>query len=172
MERASFGREDLSETVFDELHRLATAHMQREAPGHTLQPTALVNEAFLKLGQSRVWNNREHYLATAATAMRRILINHAHTRRSEKRGGGARRVTLFEAESPFAEQCEDLIALDSALEKLQRLDPTKSRIVELRFFGGLEVAETADVLGISTRTVERGWRFAKAWIGKEITGGR
>ncbi len=156
--------------VYEDLRELADRQLRRERQDHTLQATALVHEAYLRLVDQDAQNyeNRAHFLALAATAMRRILVNHAIARRAEKRGGGAERVTLFEAASVFEERAEDLVALDEALDRLAAVDPQNSRIVELRFFAGLSADETAECLSLSLRTVERGWRFAKAWLRKEI----
>jgi RNA polymerase sigma-70 factor (ECF subfamily) len=149
-----------------ELRTIAAAHLARERRGHTLQPTALVNEAYLKLVDQREqgWEGRRHFLAIASTAMRRVLLEHARGRVADKRGGGAQRVELFEVESAFEEEPEALVALDDALLQLAKIDPENARIVELRFFGGLSVEEVAAILGVSTRTVERGWRAARAWL--------
>jgi RNA polymerase sigma factor (TIGR02999 family) len=156
--------------VYADLRELAGRHLRRERPDHTLQPTALVHEAYLRLvdQDERTFENRAHFLAIAATAMRRILVNHAVARRAEKRGGGAEKVTLFEAASVFEERAEDLVALDEALDRFAAIDPAKCRIVELRFFAGLSADETAACLSMPLRSVERGWRFAKAWLRKEI----
>ncbi len=156
--------------VYAELRGLAQRELGRERAGHTLQPTALVHEAYLRLVKRSDpdWKDRRHFFAVAATAMRRVLVNHAVARRAEKRGGGNERVTLFEAASVFEERAEDLLALDEALRRLSEMDPDKGRIVELRFFAGLDVAETAAAMQVSASTVERGWRFAKAWLRKEI----
>ncbi len=158
--------------VYEELRTLAERSLRRESPGHTLQATALVNEAWLRLVDQREqnWENRSHFLAIAATAMRRILVNHARDRRALKRGGDRQRETLFEAAALFEERADDLLALDEALDKLARVDDTKRQIVELRFFAGLSAEETARVLDVSTRTVERGWRLAKAWLRREVAG--
>jgi RNA polymerase sigma factor (TIGR02999 family) len=163
-------QEKLFTLVYAELRRLARGQLQHERKDHTLQPTALAHEAYLRLvdqdGSS--WENRAQFIALAATAMRRILINYAKRRHAEKRGGRRRRVTLFEAASAFEERAEDLLALDESLRRLALFDPEKARIVELRFFGGLSVEETAELVGVSPRTVERGWRLAKAWLRKEM----
>lgn len=158
--------------LYDELRSLAKSYLGRERGGHTLEPTALVHEAFLKLvgERERNWRNRSHFFALAAQAMRRVLMNHAEKKKSAKRGGGARRVTLFEAASLFEEDAADLLALDEALRRLAAFDEAKSRLVELRFFGGLTTEETASVLGVSARTVERDWRLARAWLRKEVEG--
>ncbi len=156
----------LVEAVQGELRGLAERHLRRERADHTLQPTALVNEAYLRLVDQRAqdWESKQHFLAIASTAMRRVLLEHARARMAEKRGGGAERVTLFEVPSALEERPEILVALDAALEQFARIDPQNARVVELRWFGGLDVEQTAAVLGVSTRTVERGWRAASAWL--------
>jgi len=156
--------------VYDELHRQAAGLFRHESAGHTLQPTALVNEAYLRLvGQKDVqWQNRAQFFAIAAQMMRRILISHARSRQAEKRGGGTPRVTLDE-EAAFAPQRDvNLIALDEALHRLAEIDAEKCRMVELRFFGGLSVEETAEVMGVSRRTIDRQWQTAKAWLHREM----
>lgn len=166
--------------VYDQLHRVAAARFQRERGNHTLQPTALVHEAYLRLvDQRRVrWQNRAHFIGVAAQLMRRILIDHARGHRAAKRGGAPGRFTLanideLPAVQRPAEPCEiDVLALDEALARLTALDAQQGRIVELRFFGGLTVEETAEVLGISPTTVKREWRLAKAWLHREIDGER
>src|SRR5947209_10527350 len=152
--------------VYAELRRLAEVYLRRERPGHTLQPTALVHEAHLRLvDQTQVrWQNRAHFLGVAAQMMRRILVDHARGQRAEKRGGEIQKLSLDENIDVSGERAADLVALDEALERLAELDPQKSRIVELRFFGGLSVEETAEVLGVSAPTVKRQWRMAKAWL--------
>jgi len=161
----------LLELVYDDLHRLAAKYMQQENQGHTLQTTALVNEAYLKLiDQTRVdWRGRSHFFAVGAQAMRRILVNHAKAKKRLKRGGQGRRVPLDEPLAVSAERDEDVLALDEALEKLAELDPRQAKIVELRFFGGLNVEETAEVLGVSKRTVEREWTACRAWLRRELS---
>lgn len=156
--------------VYDELRRLAQIYLSRERLDHTLQPTALVHEAYLRLvDQSRVeWQNRAHFLGIAAQIMRRILIDHARMHTSEKRGGHKSRLSLDEASIMPEERAADLVALDDALKGLAATDARKSRVVELRFFGGLSVKETAAVLGVHTATVERDWVVAKAWLYREI----
>ncbi|MGH9900835.1 MAG: sigma-70 family RNA polymerase sigma factor [Pyrinomonadaceae bacterium] len=152
--------------VYDELRRLAGYYMSRERPGHTLQPTALVNEAYLRLiDQRRVdWKNRAQFFGVAAEMMRRILVNHARDRVAAKRGGGAERVSLSVAVNSFERPDMDLIALNDALDRLAEIDPAQSRIVELKFFGGLTIEEIAEVVGVSHATVERHWKFARAWL--------
>jgi RNA polymerase sigma factor (TIGR02999 family) len=174
---AAASAEELLPQVYDELRRLAAAYMRQERPAHTLQPTALVHEAYLKLvDQRRVsWRGRTHFLAVGAKAMRRLLIDHARGRARSKRGGGLQRVTLNEAVSPDASrdlEPEQLLSLHRAIEKLAELDPRQARIVELRSFGGMTMAEVAVVLGVSKRTVEEHWKHARAWLRSELaTGG-
>jgi RNA polymerase sigma factor (TIGR02999 family) len=160
----------LTPLVYDELHRLAAAHMRREQAGHTLQTTALVNEAYIKLVDSnRVrWQNRAHFFAMAAQLMRRILVDFARKRRYQKRGGDWRQVTLAEGLGVSTNLDSDLVALDDALQELGKLDPRKARVVELRFFAGLSLDETAEALQVSTDTVGRDWRAAKAWLMREL----
>ena len=149
-----------------ELHRLAHHYMRKENAGHTLQTTALVNEAYLKLiDQKHVhWKNRAHFFALSAQLMRRILVDHARSRQYAKRGGGAQRISFDEALVVSSERGADLVALDEALSKLSSIDPRKGKVVELRFFGGLSVEETAEALDISAVTVMREWSMAKAWL--------
>jgi RNA polymerase sigma-70 factor, ECF subfamily len=158
--------------VYDELHRLAHHYMSGERRGHTLQTTALVGEAYLRLvGQGGVrWQNRTHFLAIAARLMRRILVDHARTNARQKRGGGAQVFELDEAAIISPARSSDLVALDEALTTLAEIDPRKARVVELRFFGGLNVEETADTLGVSPNTVIRDWGMARAWLHREVTG--
>ncbi len=152
--------------VYEELHRLAARYMRRESPGHTLQTSALVNEAFIRLiDQQQVhWQNRAHFFGIAAQLMRRILLDHARSQARAKRGGGALRVSFDEAAIVSGQRAAELIALDDALNALTAFDSRKSRIVELRFFGGLSNEEVAEVMGMSLRTVEREWRKAKVWL--------
>ena len=162
--------DQLMPIVYDELRRQAARYLKHERPGHTLQTTALVHEAYVRLiDQAGVrWQNRAHFYGIAAEMMRRILVDHARKRNAAKRGGDAIKVTLNEAVQPAAETNFDLIAVDEALTKLAALDEQQARVVELRFFGGLNVEETAEVLGISDRTVKRDWSVAKAWIRREL----
>ena len=155
-----------------ELRRLARTYMSRERGGHTLQPTALVNEAFIRLTDARQvrWQDRAHFLGISARLMRRVLVDHARSRGYQKRGGGARQVPLDEALVVSPEPTLDLVALDRALEALAAVDARKSEVIELRFFGGLSVEETADVLHVSTDTVKRDWRLAKLWLLRELQG--
>jgi len=157
--------------VYDELKGLAAAYMRREGIGHTLQPTAIVHEAFLRLvDQTRVrWQGRAHFIAVAAQAMRRILVDHARAKKAQKRGGERLRVTLESDLAISAEREEDVLAIHEALEKLQKLDARQARIVELRFFGGLTVPEVAEVLGVSVRTVENDWTMVRAWLRRELS---
>ena len=155
-----------------ELRRLARGYMGRERPGHTLQATALVNEAFLRLTEARRvrWQDRAHFLGISARLMRRVLVDHARARGYQKRGGGAQRVTLDEGLVASPDAGLDVLALDRALEALARIDDRKSRTIELRFFGGLSVDETAAVLRVSPDTVKRDWRLAKLWLMRELDG--
>ncbi len=162
--------EQLIPLVHGELRRLARRHMRHERPDHTLQTTALINEAYVRLVDVRQvrWQDRAHFFAMAARLMRRILIDHARSRRYLKRGGGARTLSLDEAPDIAGAQRTDLVALDDALNALETVDPRKSQVIELRFFGGLSVQETADVLKVSPDTVMRDWRLAKAWLLREL----
>jgi RNA polymerase sigma-70 factor (ECF subfamily) len=157
--------------VYDELRRLAHHYMSRERAGHTLQTTALVNEAYLRLiGRTDMpWQNRTHFFAISAQLMRRILVDYARTHTRAKRGGGAHMITFDEAAIVSRERAADVIALDDALNELAALDPQQSRIVELRFFGGLTIEETAKVPRISPATIKREWRTAKAWLYHELS---
>lgn len=162
--------ERLLPVVYQELHRQAARFLQREASGHTLQPTALVNELYLRLvDQHRVnWQNRAQFFAVAAQMMRRILVSHARARHAAKRGGGAQRIGLDEAVAVAPERDVNLLAVDEALTKLEAIDPDKSRMIELRFFSGLSVEETAEVMGVSPRSIDRKWQTAKAWLHREL----
>lgn len=162
--------EALLPVVYGELRRLAAGALRRERRDHTLEPTALVHEAWLRLvdQRSRDWENRSHFLAIAATAMRRVLVHHAEKVRASKRGGDRRRVTLVDAPEELTEQGLEVLALDEALTRLEAHDPRKARVVELRFFSGLEHTEIAAALGVTTRTVERDWRMARAWLAREL----
>ena len=159
--------ERLMPIVYGELKRLASSYLRSERSDHTLQPTALVHEAYLRLQGQRqvVWSNRAHFFGIAARIMRRILVDHARRRRAAKRDAAVLRVTLVD---DAADRAPELIALDSALTNLERLDPQQARVVELRYFGGLTVEETAEAAGISTATVKREWRTARAWLRREI----
>jgi RNA polymerase sigma-70 factor, ECF subfamily len=164
--------EALLPLVEAELRRLARIYMARERRDHTLQATALVNEAFLRLaGAQHVrWQDRAHFLGIAARLMRRVLVDHARTRAFQKRGGGGRKVSLDDALLVAAAPTVDVLALDRALETLSAVDPRKSQVIELRYFGGMTLEETADALGISTDTVKREWKVAKLWLLRELEG--
>ena len=162
----------LVQAVYEDLRRKAAAFLRRERPGHTLQPTALVHEAYLRLVDQKrvVWQNRAHFLGVAAEMMRRILVDHARNRKAQKRGGSRTRVTLDEALASSGPRSLDLVALDDALNELATLDPRQSRVVELRAFGGLSVEETAEVMEISPATVKRHWSFSRAWLARRMAG--
>lgn len=155
--------------VYDELRRMAGAYMRRERPGHTLQATALVHEAYLRLVVQEPAQNRAHFFAIAAHTMRQVLVDYARQRGAGKRGGpGARRVDIDGELLIAAEALEDVIAIDEALERLTQIDPRQSRLVELRFFAGLDVEEAAEVMAVSPTTIKREWRSAKAWLQREL----
>jgi len=158
--------------VYDQLRDLAGSYFRRQPAGHTLQPTALVHEAFVKLvEQTQIsWTNREHFLAIAATAMRQILTDHARRVRADKRGGSWERVTLSERLEASSGAELDVVELDEALTRLAALDERKHRVVELRYFGGLTVEEVANLLGVSKRTVEKDWHAARAWLSVQLSG--
>ena len=164
-------RDELMSVVYQELHRLAHHYMQRESPGHTLQTSALVNEAFLRLVDQRQvrWQNRAHFYGIAAQMMRRILVDYARSRRYAKRGGGVPEMPLDEALIVSDERSAEVLALDETLQRLAEFDPRKSQIVEFRFFGGLSIEETAEVLAVSPGTVMRDWTLAKAWLRREMS---
>jgi RNA polymerase sigma factor (TIGR02999 family) len=167
--------EELLQLVYEDLRRLAERYMSRERRGHTLQPTALVHEVYLKLvDQTRAnWKGRSHFFAVGARVMRRLLIDHARGRGREKRGGARQRVTLAESLSPSAERgldFEELLSLNTALEQLAAVEARAAQVVEMRFFGGLTIPEVAHVLGVSTRTVEGDWTYARAWLRRELSG--
>ena len=166
--------DELMPVVYDELRRLARSYLSRERPGHTLQTTALVHEAYLRLVDQRSvnWQNRAQFFGIAAQMMRRILINHAKDRQAKKRQADAPKVSLDEAVSFFEEREVDLMALDEALDGLAVLDQQQTQIVELRFFGGLTIEEVAEVLGISPATIKREWDSAKLWLRRELSGRR
>lgn len=156
--------------VYDELRRIAAARMKAERPDHTLQATALVNEAYIRMvDQTRVhWRSRGQFFAVAARCMRRILVDYARARGSEKRGGGQRRVSLSDVELGESSRLDDLMDLDQALERLAELDARQARVVELRFFGGVSMGEIARTLDVSPATVDRDWRTARAWLSAEL----
>lgn len=160
----------LAPIVYEELRHLAAAHLRKENPGHTLQPTALVNEAYLRLvgaGQPP-WRNRGAFFGAAAQAMHRILIDHARKRMRHKRGGGAVQVSLSRADPTSWDEPERLLALDEALRRLVEVDARSADVVKLRYFGGLSIAQAAEALGVSERTVKREWSFARAWLRREL----
>ena len=157
--------------VYKELRRIAGIYLRRETPGHSLQPTALVHEAYLRLTDIKEidWQSRSHFFAVSATIMRRILVDHARASRARKRGDGWNAVSLNEAILPSPERAPEILALDEALTRLGMLDQRQAKIVELRFFAGMGEEETGEVLGISSRTVKRDWRIARAWLFKELS---
>lgn len=163
--------DDLLPHVYQELRRIAIGYLRSQRPDHTLQPTALLNEAYIRLAASdeRQWNNRTHFFATAAAIMRNILVDHARARQAEKRGGGATLISLDSAHEAAAGKPADLIALDDALRALAAEDERKARVLELRYFAGLSVEETAEALGLSVATVGREARFATAWLRRELS---
>ena len=160
----------LTPLVYEELHRLAHRHMRLERPDHTLQTTALVNEAYVRLVDQRNlhWKNRAHFFSIASRLMRRILVDLARAHKRAKRGGGALEVSLDEASIVSSERAAELVALDEALTNLAEIDPRKSQVVELRFFGGMSVEETAEAMRLSPITIKREWSAAKAWLYREI----
>jgi len=162
--------EHLTPLVYDELHRLAHQHMRRESAGHVLQTSALINEAYLRLvDQPRIqWENRAHFFGIAARLMRRILVDDARKRNSAKRGGSLIQVPLDEVENLAQQQAANVVAVDEALQRLEAIDVRQSQIVELRFFGGLSIDETAELLKVSPGTVMRDWTFARAWLKSEM----
>ena len=170
-EQAAFDR--LFPLVYDELHRIAARYMRGERREHTLQTTALVNEAYMRLADYKrmQWQDRAHFFAVAAQAMRRILIDFARARRNRKRGGEAERVSLDDGIAPALNNSTDLLALDEALEQLEKMNARQARVVELRYFGGLDEKEVGHVLGIAPRTVRADWQLARAWLYKTLTNG-
>jgi len=164
--------DEMTPVMYDELRRLARHFLSAERPDHTLQPTALVHEAYLRLvGQRSVdWRNRAHFLGIAATMMRRILLKHAEARNAAKRQGYAAALSLEDALGVFTNPQVDLLALNESLEELSKLDPQQGRVVELRYFGGLSIEETAEVLGISPATVKRDWSTARLWLLQQMEG--
>lgn len=167
-DKSAFDR--LMPLVYDEMRRIAHRYMQKERDGHTLQTTALINEAYVRLvGQQKIeWQNRAHFFAVTAEVMRHVLIDHARRLHYAKRGGGAQHVPFDDVDAMSTERAAELVALDEALSEFAKLDPRKSRVVELRYFGGLSLEETADVLEISLMTVRRDWRAAKAWLYRKL----
>ena len=166
-------RDELIPLVLDSLRRIARRQLRAERAAHTLETNALINEAYLKLiDQSVSWQNRAHFFGIASRLMRELLVDHARARQRLKRGGHQEQISLTSSAGIVEEQVVDLLALDQALENLSGVDPQSSRIVELRFFGGLTIDETAEVIGVSTPTVERGWRTARAWLQTELSPSR
>jgi len=158
--------------VYSELHRLARSYMRRERPNHTLQPTALINEAYMRLAQAPIdWQSRAHFIGVAANAMRRILVDHARAHMAAARGGDFRQVEWTETFGLPAERSRELIALDEALDQLEKLNPRHAKIIELRYIGGLSFEEVGAVLDLSPRTAKRDWALARLWLFKEIGGG-
>ena len=165
--------EQLLPLVYDELRKLAAAKLSKEKPGQTLQATALVHEAYLRLvdvDKVRHWDSRGHFFAAAAEAMRRVLVDHARRRRSQRRGGAAQRRSLDNLDVVFPAPGDDILAVDEALERLRQLDPIKAELVKLRYFAGLTIPEAAQALGISVPTANRHWAYARAWLHEELTG--
>ena len=161
---------ELLSLVYEELRRVAAAKMAQEAPGQTLQPTALVHEAWLRLNgdKRRQWNDRTHFFATAAEAMRRVLVDNARRKRAERHGGGRQRVAMPQVANPVAGDEDQILTVDEALERLAALDPQKAELVKLRYFVGMTVEEAAEALGISVRNAQRYWAFARGWLYEEI----
>ena len=164
--------EQLLPLIYAELHRLAAAYMRRERKDHTLQPTALINEAYLRLAKEKLaWQNRQHFIGVAANVMRRVLVDHARAHNAGLRGGGAQRVELEEGIALSKERSEDLLSLDDALSRLAKTNARQASVVELRYFGGLSVEETAAVLGIAPRSVKRDWSLARMWLYSDLRQG-
>jgi len=162
---------ELTTLAYQELRRLASGYLRKERPGHTLQPTALVHEAYIRLASQRArWESRAHFVAMAASMMRRILVDHARKKQTRKRGSGAERISIAGLRSRNEERSTNLLALHEALEHLAVLDPRQASLVELKFFGGLSVDETAELLGISPATVKREWSHARAWLREQLKG--
>ncbi len=163
--------DELMPLVYGELRTMAKRYMSGQNKGHTFQTTELIHEAYLKLagGEKQEWKNRSHFLGVAALAMRHILVNYAISKQSQKRGGDRQKVTLNDDSVVSMERSDEIVALDEALKSLEILDQRKSRVVELRYFGGMSIEETASVLKVSQQTVQRDWRFAKSWLMRELT---
>jgi RNA polymerase sigma-70 factor (ECF subfamily) len=162
--------ERLLPMVYTELHRLAASYMRRERQDHTLQPTALINEAYLRLaGDDIDWQNREHFIGVAAHVMRRVLVDYARSHKAEMRGGGLRRVDLDEGVAISEERSEEVLSLDEALNRLMELNPRQAKVVELRYFGGLSVEQIGSILGIAPRSVKRDWALARIWLFKQLS---
>lgn len=165
---------ELMQLVYDELRAVAAEYLRHERPGHTLQPTALVHEAYLRLAKlDRIeWRDKTHFHVAASGAIRRVLVDHARGKHAAKRGGGGRRLTLTDADLPLTGAAVDVLVLDEALDRLNQIDERKRRVVELRFFGGLTIDETAKALGVGATTVEDDWVFARAWLRRELGEGQ
>lgn len=163
--------DNLMPIVYDELHRMAKRFMKRQDGGHTMQTTELIHEAYLKLSgnEEKNWKNRSHFFGVAAQAMRHILVDHARSKKSQRRGGDKQRITLAENQFVSNERADEIVALDDALTRLAALDERKSRVVEMKFFAGLNFEEIAEVLQMSIITIKRDWSFAKNWLSKEIS---
>jgi RNA polymerase sigma-70 factor, ECF subfamily len=163
--------EELLPLVYQELHRLARSYMRRERAEHTLQPTALINEAYMRLAHDDIdWQNREHFIGVAANVMRRVLVDYARARKAKIRGGELRRVELEEGLAISTERTEEMLALDEALDRLAGVNPRQAKVVELRYFGGLSIEQIAAVLAIAPRSVKRDWALARIWLLKELRG--
>lgn len=164
--------EALLPLLYQELHRLAKSYMRRERPDHTLQPTALIHEAYLRLAQEEVdWTSRQHFIGVAAHTMRRVLVDYARAHRAERRGGGMRRVELADELAFSANRLDEVMAIDEALARLSQVNARQAQVVELRYFGGLSVEEIAPVLGIAPRSVKRDWSLARLWLFRELRPG-
>ncbi len=162
--------EQLMPLVYEELRRMARRHMRRQPSGHTLQTTDLIHEAYLKIAKSdgQNWQNRSHFFGVASRVMRQILVDHARSKQSQKRGGWQARITLADNLAATNDRINEIVALDDALKNLEKLDTRRSRVVEMKFFGGLKIAEIAEVLKISPETVKRDWQFARSWLLREL----
>jgi RNA polymerase sigma-70 factor (ECF subfamily) len=161
--------EQLLPLVYAELHRLASSYMRRERQDHTLQPTALINEAYLRLAGDNVdWQNREHFIGVAAHVMRRVLVDYARAHKAEMRGGGLKRVEFDEGVAISVDRSDELLSLDEALDRLMQLNPRQAQVVELRYFGGLSVEQIASILAIAPRSVKRDWALARIWLFKQL----
>ena len=161
--------EKLLPLVYSELHRLAASYMRRERPDHTLQATALINEAYLRLTkEDGEWNNREHFIGMAANVMRHVLVDYARSHKAQQRDGGMKRVELKEDLAISPEKIEEVVALDEALTRLEHLQPRQGKVVEMRYFGGLSVEQIASLLGVSERSVKRDWSLARIWLFREL----
>ena len=161
--------ESLLPLVYSELHRLAKSYMRRERPDHTLQPTALINEAYLRLAKEDIdWQNREHFIGVAANVMRRVLVDYARAHKAERRGGAMKRIEMRDDLAISAVKLDEVAALDTALSNLESQNPRQGKVVELRYFGGLSVDQVASLLGVSPRSVKRDWSLARIWLFREL----